>query len=176
MNQTREECINEVGNLLKRSKAHDNGFMNTELEITHLESKRTAKERLSIIHEETPNRLQHSRECFSENDCRAGKTQGKNLPSRVAKGSFAKTLDSVDVTVHNCFARNVNVLIGAPRVPLGNHTTRKSLFQAGNKEKDMTSAKAFFPDFFPRQLVQDSYDCLQARPTLEQIFSGQIKS
>ena len=53
---------------------------------------------------------------------------------------------------------------------LENHNTRNF------RKKDVTAAKAFFPDFFPQQPLRDRYDCLHSHPTLEQIFSGQIKS
>lgn len=174
MNQTPEECSNGAGNMLKRS----NAFMDTKLAITHLESNRTAKEVLSILHEETPNeslRQQHgsyaiTEKYFREDDGYATKAQGKPLPSRVAKGSVVKTQDLVHKGRQNYFARNVYVSNDSPRVLVENHT--RNPYLQTRKEKDMTAAKAFLPDFFPRQLVQDSYDNLRTQPTLEQIFSG----
>lgn len=175
MDQTPEECNIEVGNVLKRSKALKIPFMNTKLAITQIESKGTAKEVLSNITEHTPSELllQHNsfavaREYFRKDDDHAGPTRGKILPTRVAKESVVKTLNSVHLTMQNGCAKNVNVSVSGAR-----HTTNSLLLPG--KEKDMTVAKALFPDFFPRQLVQDSYDCLQRQPTLEQIFSGQIK-
>ena len=41
--------------------------------------------------------------------------------------------------------------------------------------KDITAAKACFPDFFPQQPSRTSYDSLQSYPTLEDIFSGQFQ-
>ena len=176
MDKTSEECKNEVSNVLKRSKALKIPFMNTNLAISQLESKVTANEVLSKIHEDTPSELlqQHNslavaRHYFREDDDDpAGPAPGKILPTRVAKGSVVKTSDSLHLTMQNCFAKNVNVSVNGAR------HTKNSLLQPG-KEKDMTVAKALFPDFFPRQQVQDSYDSLLAHPTLEQIFSGQIK-
>lgn len=175
MEQTSEECKSEVDNVLKRSKSPKIPFINKKLAISQLESKGTAKEVLSKIHEDTQselllqhNSLEVARHYFRDDDDHAGPTRGKILPIRVEKESVVKTLDSVHLTMHNCFAKNVNVSANGAR-----HTTN-SLLQPG-KEKDMTVAKALFPDFFPRQQVQDSYDSLRTHPTLEQIFSGQIK-
>ena len=171
MEQTSEEC-----NVLRRSKALKIPFMNKKSAISQLESKGTAKEVISQTHEDTPSELllqlknlgvaRHFM-YFREVDDHAGPTRGKILPTRVQKGSAVKTVDSVHLTMHNCFA-NVNVSVNGAR------HTKNSLLWPG-KEKDMTAAKVLFPDFFPRQQVQDSYDSLRTHPTLEQIFSGQIK-
>ena len=175
MEQTCKECKSELGNVLKGSKALKIPFMNAMLEISKLESKGTAKEVSSKLHEDTPSELllQHNslrvaRHYYGE-DCHHAwpiATRGKILPTRVGMESAVKTLD----TVH-FFAKNANVSVNSACYT----TVSNSLLQPG-KEKDMTVAKAFFPDFFPRQQVQDSYDSLRAHPTLEQIFSGQIKS
>ena len=172
MEQTCKECKSELGNVLKGSKALKIPFMNAILEISKLESKGTAKEVSSKIHEDTPselplqhNNLKVARHYFREDCDHAGPTRSKILPTRVGMESVVKTLD----TVH-FFVKNANVSVnGACYTTLAN-----SLLQPG-KEKDMTVAKALFPDFFPRQQVQDSYDSLRAHPTLEQIFSGHIK-
>lgn len=170
MNQTPEECNNGVGNIHRRSKA----FMDKKLAITHLERRRTARKVLSTLHEETPNELllqqqgsfAITQKYSSGDDGNAGKARVKPLPSRVGKGSVLKTQNPVQ----NNFAKNVYVSNDSPRELLENNT-RNSYLQT-RKEKDITAAKAFFPDFFPRQLVQDSYDYLRVHPTLEQIFSG----
>ena len=172
MEQTSKECKSELGNVLKGSKALKIPFMNTELAISKLESKGTAKEVSSKIHEDTPselllqhNNLRVARHYFREDSDHAGPTRSKILLTRVGKESVVKTLD----TVH-FFAKNANVSVNGACYT----TVTNSLLQPG-KEKDMTVAKALFPDFFPRQQVQDSYDSLRAHPTMEQIFSGQIK-
>ena len=159
MEQALKECKSELGNVLKGPKALKIPFMNTKLAISKLENKGTAKEVSSKIHDDTPSELLllHkslgvARPYFREDCDHAGPTRDKNIPTTVEKESVVKTLDSVHV-----FAKCTD-----------------SLRQPG-KEKDMTVAKELFPDFFPRQQVQDSYDSLQAHPTLEQIFSGQIK-
>ena len=142
--------------------------MNTELAISKLESKGTAKEVPSKTHEDTPSELllqQVARHYFREDSDHAGPTRSKILLTRVGKESVVETLD----TVH-FFAKTANVSVNGACYT----TVTNSLLQPG-KEKDMTVAKALFPDFFPRQPVQDSYDSLRAHPTLEQIFSGQIK-
>ena len=174
MEQTSEECKSEEGNVLKRSKALKIPFMNTKLPISQLESKGTVKEVLSKTQEDTPgtslpqhNSLEAARHYFREDVGHAGPTRGKLLPTRVENESVIKTPDSVHLTMQNCLAENVNVSVNGAC-----HTTN-SFLQPG-KEKDMTVAKALFPDFFSRQQVQDSYDSLRAHPTLEQIFSGQM--
>ena len=174
MEQTSKECKSELANVLKGSKALKIPFRNTKLAISKLESKGNAKEVSSKIDEVTPSELllQHNslrvaRHYYGEDCDHAGPiaTRGKILPTRVEKESVVKTLD----TVH-FFEKSVNVSVnGACYTNVTN-----SLLQPG-KEKDMTVAKALFPDFFPRQQEQDSYDSLRAHPTLEQIFSGQIK-
>ncbi|KAL9976095.1 hypothetical protein ACROYT_G013342 [Oculina patagonica] len=174
MNQAPGECSNGVGNVLKRSKA----FVDTKLAIIHLESNRNAKEVLSILHEETPNESllqQHysytiTEKYFREDDGSAAKAEGKPFPSWVAKGGVVKTQDPLHQARQNYFAKNVYVLNDPPRVLVENQT--RNPYLQTRKEKDMTAAKAFLPDFFPRQLVQDNYDYLQTQPTLEQIFSG----
>jgi len=177
MEQTSEKFKSEVlGNVLRRSKALKIPFMNKKLATSQLESKGNVKEVLSQTHEDTPSELllQHrslgvARHClyFRGEDDHAVPNRGKILHAGVEKGSTDKTLDSVHLTMQNCFA-NVNVSVNGAR-----HTTN-SLLQPG-KEKDMSVAKSLFPDFFPRQQVQESYDSLRAHTTLEQIFSGQIK-
>lgn len=44
-----------------------------------------------------------------------------------------------------------------------------------SKLEDMNQARALFPDFFPRSTTQDSCDDFwwRAKPTMEQLFSGQ---
>ena len=168
MEQTCKECKSELGNVLKGSKALKIPFMNAMLEISKLESKGTAKEVSSKIHEDTPSELllqQVARHYFREDCDHAGPARSKILLTRVGKESVVKTLD----TVH-FFVKNANVSVNGACYT----TVTNSPLQPG-KEKDMTVAKALFPDFFPRQQVQDSYDSLRAHPTMEQIFSGQIK-
>lgn len=174
MEQTSEECKSEVGDVLKRSKALEIPSMN-KLAIPQLESRVTANEVSSKFHEDSPSEvvLQHNslgvaRHYFREGDEHAGPARGKILPSRVEEESVMKTLDSVHLTMQNCFANNVNVPENGAR-----HTTNSLLHP--KKEKDMNAAKTLFPEFFPRQQVQDSYDSLRSHPTLEQLFSGQIK-
>lgn len=44
------------------------------------------------------------------------------------------------------------------------------------KQKDINKAKVLFPDFFPQAALQDTWEAessWKARPTMEQIFSGQ---
>lgn len=172
MEQTFKECKSELGNVLKGSKVLKIPFMNTKLAISKLESKGTAKEVSSKIHEDTPSKLLllHkslgvARPYFREDCDHAGPTRDKIIPTRVEKESIVKTLDSGHI-----FAKNVNVSVNGACYT----TDTNSLLQPG-KEKDMTVAKALFPDFFPRQQLHDSYDSLPAHPTLEQIFSGQMK-
>ena len=169
MEQTSKECKSELGNVLKGSKTLKIPFKNAMLEISKLESKGTAKEVSSKIHEDTPselllqhNNLRVARHYFREDSDHAGPTRSKILLTRVGKESVVKTLD----TLH-FFVKNANVSVNGACYT----TVTNSPLQPG-KEKDMTVAKAVFPDFFPRQPVQDSYDSLRAHPTLEQIFSG----
>lgn len=175
MDQTPEECNRGVGNVFKTSKAS----MDTKL--LSPESNKAAKKLLSILHEETSNKppRQHHRSFkyvenyYSEDAGETGKAQGKRLPSsRLTKESVLKTQDPVHPTMQNYFAKNANVSNDSPRVLLENH--KRSSYLGTRTEKDMAAAKAFFPDFFPRQLVQDSYDYLRDQPTLEQIFSGHV--
>lgn len=60
--------------------------------------------------------------------------------------------------------------------PLFEHQLRtpKLLFQP-EKQKHMNEAKVLFPDFFPQAALQEACEdsSLKARPTMEQIFSGQ---
>lgn len=173
MEQTSEECKSEVGDVLKRSKALEIPFMN-KLAISQLESRVTAHEVSSKVHEDSQrevelhNSLGVARHFFKEGDEHAGPARGKILPSRVEEESVVKSLDSVHLTMQNCFANNVNVAVNGAR-----HTTNSLLHP--KKEKDMNVAKTLFPEFFPRQQVQDSYDSSRSHPTLEQLFSGQIK-
>lgn len=172
MEQTSKECKSELTNVPKQTKARKIPFMNMKLAISQLESEGTAKDVSSKIHEDTSsellllhNSLGVARQYFREDCDHAGPTRGKILPTRVEKESVVQTLDSGHI-----FAKSVNVAVNGACYT----TVTNSLLQPG-KEKDMTVAKALFPDFFPRQQVQDSYDSSQAHPTLEQIFSGQIK-
>lgn len=44
------------------------------------------------------------------------------------------------------------------------------------KQKDINKAKVLFPDFFPQAALQDTWEAessWKAKPTMEQIFSGQ---
>ncbi|KAL9976094.1 hypothetical protein ACROYT_G013341 [Oculina patagonica] len=62
------------------------------------------------------------------------------------------------------------------RCPLFEHQLRttKLLFQTG-KQRHMNEAKVLFPDFFPQAALQETCEdsSWKARPTMEQIFSGQ---
>ena len=53
--------------------------------------------------------------------------------------------------------------------------TTNLLFQT-EKQKDLREAQVLFPDFFPQGALQDTWEAeslWKARPTMEQIFSGQ---
>lgn len=174
MDQTPEECNSGVSNVLKRSKE------SMDRKLVSLESNKAAKMVLSILHEETPSKrprqhhssFKHVKNYYSEDAGETGKAQGKPLPSRVKKGSVSKTRDPVYRIMQNYFAKDANVSNDFPRVLLENH--KRSSHLETRTEKNMAAAKAFFPDFFPRQLVQNSYDYLREQPTLEQIFSGHV--
>lgn len=182
MNQTPKECNNGVCKALKRSKPLSNSFLNTRLEISsvemaHQQGRRAVKNTFG-----NESLLKHYRpviaeECLNEDDDHAEiMYQRKDLTGLVMKRRFTEPLDSANATSRNCSVRTSDASFDATALPLPeNHITRNSLFRRGSK-KDMTAAKAFFPDFFPQQPVQDNCNCLQSQPTLEQIFSGQIKS
>ena len=88
----------------------------------------------------------------------------------VTNRRFSEPLHSAHAKAQLTSVRRSNVSLGTTLPPMKHHTA------INLHKKDITAAKAFFPDFFPQQPLRDSYDCVHSQPTLEEIFSGQIKS
>ena len=92
-------------------------------------------------------------------------------PCGLGKVSGRTTQNIDDVTGQGSFEDNVSPLRGSSHV-LCQNSQLSTPHVHETKEIDLIAARATFPEFFPRGPVQDSYDCLLQRPTLEDIFSG----
>lgn len=73
--------------------------------------------------------------------------------------------------------RQIDGTFTVDRCPMFEHQQKTpEVFFQTEKQKDINEAKALFPDFFPRAVLQETCELdssWKARPTMEQIFSGQ---
>lgn len=150
MNQSTEgECGHGVCRVAKRSTSLPSALKNTRMEIksTDLEPDLQGKQATRYLF--------GSKEDYgaAEKTFQSKDLEKKRRHSEPLYSAHTKAYDS-----------------SGSRLLLKKHNTKTF------HKKDITAARAFFPDFFPQQPLPDSYDCLHPHTTLEQIFSGQIKS
>ena len=173
MNQMLKKCNFETSNGYKNRKA----VTNKEMAISWSESPDSRAKIVTIRREDIPagtlslHKIVAEEDSF-EGDDRVGKTNEMSYrPSGLGKVSDRTTQDIEDATVQGFFENTVSPLRGSSRV-LCQNSPLSTPYVHETKKMDITAARATFPEFFPRGPVQDSYDCLLLRPTLEDIFSG----
>lgn len=73
--------------------------------------------------------------------------------------------------------RQIDGTFAVDRCPMFDHPRKMpEVFFQTEKQKDINKAKALFPDFFPQAASQETCELnssWKAKPTMEQIFSGQ---
>lgn len=175
MKQMLKKCNIETSNGHKNRKA----FTNKEMVLSWNESPDSRAKIVTIRREDIPAGTLSlhkivAEEDSSEGDDRVGKTNETSYrPSGLGKVSDRTTHDIEDAGVQGFFENAVSPLRGSSLV-LCQNALLSTPHVHETKEMDITAARATFPEFFPRGPVQDSYDCLLQRPTLEDIFSGRF--
>ena len=173
MNQMLKKCNTETSNGYKNRKA----FSNKEMVLSRSESPDSRAKIVTIRRKDIPagtlslHKIVAEEDSFDGDDP-VGKTNEMSYrPSGLGRASDRTTQDIEDATVQSFFENTVSPLTGSSRVLCQNSLLSTSHVHE-TKEMNITAARATFPEFFPRGPVQDSYDCLLLRPTLEDIFSG----